>query len=134
MWGVLGKIFGTGDVVDKGMDLIDEAWESSEEKTENRIKEQRAKTQSKIDLMKAYAPFKIAQRYLALMFGFTYISTYILVLIMYFSNKPISEVMDILQMFKIGWIMITIVGFYFGGGLIESGGRFMKKKNEVKTS
>lgn len=132
MWGVLSKIFGTGNVVNKGLELIDEAWESSEEKTENAIKERQAKTQSKIDLMKAYAPFKIAQRYLALLFGFTYIATYILVLIMYFLGKTIDEVINIIQMFKIGWIMLTIVGFYFGGGLVESGGRFMKKKNESK--
>jgi len=134
MWGVLGKIFGTGDVVNKGMELLDEAWESSEEKTENDIKHKQAKTKAKVDLMKAYAPFKVAQRYLALMFGFTYISTFVLVIVMYFLGKPVDEVMNILQTFKIGWITITIVTFYFGGGLMESGGRMLKKGKEGKSS
>ena len=32
---ILGNIFGTGEVVKKGLDLIDEAWTSDEEKAEN---------------------------------------------------------------------------------------------------
>ena len=35
MFGVLNNIFGSGDVVKKGLDLIDEAWTSDEEKAEN---------------------------------------------------------------------------------------------------
>ena len=34
MIGILSNIFGTGEVVKKGLDLIDEAWTSDEEKAE----------------------------------------------------------------------------------------------------
>ena len=116
--GILNTIFGSGDVITKGMDLIDSFHTSDTEMVE-------AKTKAKTDLMTAYAPFKIAQRYLALMFGGTYITTYVLVIVMTFIGKDVSAVKGILSEFQIDWIMLTIVMFYFGGGLADS---VMKKK------
>ena len=116
--GILSTIFGSGDVISKGMDLIDSFHTSDTEMIE-------AKTKAKTDLMTAYAPFKIAQRYLALMFGGTYITTYILVIVMTFTGKDVTAVQGILSEFQIDWIMLSIVMFYFGGGLADS---VMKKK------
>ena len=116
--GVLSTIFGSGDVISKGMDLIDSFHTSDVEMIE-------AKTKAKTDLMTAYAPFKIAQRIMATMFSFTYIGTYILVIVMTFLGKDVTGVKAILSEFQIDWIMLTIVMFYFGGGLAES---VMKKK------
>ena len=106
--GVLSTIFGSGDVISKGMDLIDSFH-----------------TKAKTDLMSAYAPFKLAQRIMATMFSVTYISTYVLVIVMTFLDKDVTGVKAILSEFQIDWIMLTIVMFYFGGGLAES---VMKKK------
>ena len=111
--GILSTIFGSGDVISKGLDLIDDMHTSDVEMVE-------AKTKAKTDLMAAYAPFKIAQRYIALMFGGTYISTYFLVIIMTFVGQDVTEVKGILTEFQIDWIMLTITGFYFGGGLADS--------------
>ena len=72
MLAVLGKILGSGDVISQGMKLIDDMHTSDEEAIA-------AKSKAKIDLMAAYAPFKIAQRYLA-MFGATFLGSYMLVL------------------------------------------------------
>ena len=116
--GVLSTIFGSGDVISKGMDLIDSFQTSDVEMIE-------AKTKAKTDLMTAYAPFKIAQRIMATMFSVTYIGTYILVIVMTFLGKDVTGVKAILSEFQIDWIMLTIVMFYFGGGLAES---VMKKK------
>ena len=116
--GILSTIFGSGDVISKGMDLIDSFHTSDTEMIE-------AKTKAKTDLMTAYAPFKIAQRYLALMFGATYITTYVLVIGMVFLGKDVTAVKGILSEFQIDWIMLSIVMFYFGGGLADS---VMKKK------
>ena len=116
--GILSTIFGSGDVISKGMDLIDSFHTSDTEMIE-------AKTKAKTELMTAYAPFKIAQRYLALMFGATYITTYVLVIGMVFLGKDVTAVKGILSEFQIDWIMLSIVMFYFGGGLADS---FMKKK------
>ena len=111
--GILSTIFGSGDVISKGIELIDDLHTSDVEMVE-------AKTKAKMDLMQAYAPFKIAQRYIAVMFGGTYISTYVLVIGMTFMGQDITEIKGILAEFQIDWIMLSIVGFYFGGGLADS--------------
>ena len=44
---------------------------------------------------------------------------------MTFRGENVDAVKGILQEFQIDWIMLSIVMFYFGGGLAES---VMKKK------
>jgi len=119
MLGVIGKMLGSGDVIKKGLDLIDDLHTSTEE-------EIAAKSKAKIDLMNAYAPFKIAQRYLALMFGLTFIGSYFLVLGMTLSGQGDADaVTKVMEQFSINYAMLIILGFYFGGGAVEG---FMEKK------
>ena len=119
--GIISNILGSGDVISKGLELIDSMHTSKTEEIE-------AKTKAKTDLLTAYSPFKIAQRYLALIFGFTFVSSYIMVLGLFFLGRDISEVQEIIAAFKIDWIMLTIVAFYFGGGAFE--GIASKKGNK----
>lgn len=122
MLGILAKIFGSGDVISKGIDLIDNMHTSTEE-------EIIAKTKAKTDLLQSYAPFKIAQRYLAVMFAVTFLSTFVLVLGMTLAGKgDIAAVKEVLGDFYIGEIMLTIVLFYFGGGAFEGVTEKLKKK------
>ncbi len=121
MFSVLSKIFGTGDVISKGMDLIDSMHTSDEE-------EIAANAKAKVDLMKAYAPFKVAQRYLAVMFTINFILAFWATVGLWYFDKDMKGFVDIMSAFNIGWIMLTIVGFYFGGGAIEGiRGKFNKK-------
>lgn len=121
--GILANILGTGDVVEKGMDLIDSFHTSKTEEIE-------AKTKAKTDLLSAYAPFKIAQRFLALMFGFTFIACFVLVLVMTLMGySNIDDVRQVISEFQIGYIMLLIVGFYFGGGAFEG---IQARRNEGK--
>ena len=62
MFAVLAKILGSGDVVSKSLDLIDSMHTSGEEA-------EAAKSKARVDLLAAYQPFRLAQRYLALMFS-----------------------------------------------------------------
>jgi len=110
--GILSQILGSGDVISKGLGLIDSMHTSETEAIE-------AKTKAKTDLLSSYAPFKLAQRYLALIFGFTFVASYILVLSLFFLGRDITAVQEIIAAFKVDWIMLTIVGFYFGGGAFE---------------
>jgi len=130
--GILSSILGNSDVISKGFKLIDDLHTSDEEQI-------KATTKAKTDLLSAYAPFKIAQRYLAIIFALTFVASYIMVLTLYFvGNSPAdlaitdldyanlsqaslrhADVTEIIQAFKIDWIMLTIVGFYFGGGAFE---------------
>lgn len=114
--GILSTLFGTGDVISKGIDLIDSMHTSTEE-------EIAAKSKARTDLLTAYAPFKIAQRVIA--FSFTTMFLFIM------ANGVLGSlygVIDITAVEKakefanemwLGEIMITIIAFYFGGGAFE---------------
>lgn len=122
MLGIIKSILGSGDVIGKGLQLIDDMHTSEEE-------EIAAKAKAKTDLLTAYAPFKIAQRFLALMFGATFILSFTLVLTMTLGGwGNTDDVRVVLSEFYIGEIMGAIVLFYFGGGAFE--GAF-KAKNGV---
>ena len=122
MIGILSKILGSGDVIKKGMELIDDMHTSDEESIA-------AKSKAKIDLMNAYSPFKLAQRYIALMFTAVFLSMFVLVLAMTLAGEgDIDAVKQIIGDFWIGEIMLMIVGFYFGGGLVDSVASAKNKK------
>jgi len=118
--GAIASILGSPSVINKGMELIDDAFESDEEARES-------KTKAKIDLMKAYAPFRIAQRYLALMFGGMFVLSFFLVLGMTLAGYDTKPVFGVLSEFRVGECMMIILAFYFGGGLVESFGATKKK-------
>ena len=114
MLAILGKILGSDAVIKKGMDLIDDMHTSDEEQI-------KAATAQKVAIMQSYAPFKIAQRYLALMFGLTYVLCFVIVLGMTLRGKgDPSSVSLVMEQFQINYAMLLILGFYFGGGAIES--------------
>lgn len=128
---VLSSIFGGGEVIKKGLNLIDEAWTSDEEKAQNKIKIIEAKTKAKADLLSAYAPFKLAQRYLAIMF--TIIFLFIMLngvlgaLYGVINMQNVQRALDFANKMWLGEIMLAIVSFYFGGGFLES---INRKKGE----
>ena len=113
MIGILTSILGNAKVIEKGMDLIDQVHTSDEEM-------ERLKAETKIQTMQAYAPFKVAQRYLALMFTATFLSSFFLVLVMTLMGKTnIPDIKQVIDDFYLGEAMLTILAFYFGGGMIE---------------
>ena len=54
-----------------------------------------------------------------MIFGITFVGSYLMVLALFFLEKDIAPVQELISAFKIDWIMLTIVGFYFGGGAFE---------------
>ena len=111
---ILGKLFGAGDVIQSGMKLIDELHTSTEE-------EINAKAKAKTELLQAYAPFRLAQRYLAVMFSVTYLITFVIVMGMSLAGVgTVGVVRDVISEFYIGEILLTIIAFYFAGGTIAS--------------
>ena len=121
---IFSKIFGSSKIVDKSIDLIDEAFYTDEEEAENKQKMLIAKTDAKIDLLTAYAPFKLAQRYIAFSF--------VLVFLFIMLNGILGSLYGVVDMQNVnlakafanemwlGEIVLTIVTFYFGGGVVDS--------------
>jgi len=62
MWGLLGKLFGSDKVINDVSSGIDKAIFTREEKADYLLK-----------FLKAYEPFRIAQRVLAIMFSATFL-------------------------------------------------------------
>jgi hypothetical protein len=117
MFGILGKIFGSDKVIESGINLIDSLHTSTEE-------EIAAKAKAKTDLLNAYAPFKLAQRYLALMFTgmFLFIMANGVVGALYgvIDMANVEAAKQFASQMWLGEIMLAIVGFYFGGGFADS--------------
>ncbi len=117
MFAVLAKILGSGDVIKQGMSLIDDMVVTSEE-------EIAAKSKAKTDLLAAYQPFRLAQRYIALMFTamFLFIMANGVVGALYgvIDMQNVEAAKDFASSMWLGEIMLGIVGFYFGGGLASS--------------
>lgn len=116
------SIFG-GDIINKGMDLIDSFHTSDVEEGEIKTSLIKAKTQAKVDLMNSYAPFKIAQRVLAFMFASVFIFIMLAGVLGALLGKWSIENVNTAKQFAfdmwLGEIMITIISFYFGGGFLE---------------
>ena len=124
MWGILGRIFGSDKVIDKAGTLIDEMFYTDEEEAKDKQKLINAKARQRLELMRAYAPFKLAQRFIA--FGFLSVFLFIMlngvlgVLYGIIDLTNVEQARKFADSMWLGEIVIMIVSFYFGGGLAES--------------
>ena len=105
------QLFGSDNVVNKvaaGVyDGLDAVVYTAEEKVENRKA-----------FLKLYEPFKIAQRFLALIFGIPYAIAWFITFLSSFSSNDISPQLALLSG-TMGEIVLAIIAFYFLGGVIN---------------
>ena len=113
MISIIKDLLGSGDVIKRGLDLIDDMHTSTTE-------EIAAKTEAKVNLLTAYHPYKRAQRLLALMFTGVYLLAFMLTVALGFYGADLAPLKIAMDEFYLGEISLTIIGFYFGGGLVES--------------
>ncbi len=130
--GILSTIFGSSSVIESGMKMLDDAFYTDSEKAEDKAKIVMQKAEHKINLLKAYAPFKIAQRSIAIVFLALFSISFLVILIATIFNIDTKKYLDAIEAFNIQWIMMTIVMFYFGAGLVESVGRSKAKVKQQK--
>lgn len=125
----LGRIFGSDTIVNKGLEVIDELYYSSSEKAEDKAKAEKAKVTGKIDLLKAYAPFKVTQRFIAILYTTNFLLLFWMCIVLHFMGHDVSLLIDMANTFWLGEIMMAIIGFYFGGGFAEG---FIDKRIQYK--
>ena len=128
--GILSKLFGSDKVIDAGMSAIDKIAYTDEEKADNNLKFQNVK----VALLKAYEPFKIAQRFIALIVGIPFVVIHAIIflaklIILITASYYGTEFYDfaITQLSKmatennetLGEPFVWICIFYFGGGAGE---------------
>lgn len=129
----LGKLFSSEKVVDDISSGVDKMIYTKEEKADNFN-----------TLLGLYTPFKLTQRYLAIIFCVPYALAMVLIMLcssavfvagfFYPNTSPmwdnVNNMMDLMSG-DYGTICITIAVFYFGGGALEGVvGRFKEKPKQ----
>jgi len=110
--------------VDGIYNSVDMAFYTDEEKA----KAVQKAVDTKLKMLPLYEPFKLAQRYMAFAFTVNFILAFwVCVLIWMFGTKEqVTEFLGIVSTFQLGWIMLTIVAWYYGGGFVESAKKSIK--------
>lgn len=141
--GILAKLFGTDEAIKKAGDAVINAGDAL-------VFTKEEKAHHFLDLLKAYEPFKLAQRLLALTFSIPYVLIWLVSAILFLvgalvppqhSVDPdvlsysdhlieVSKHLAAMNNETLGLPVALILGFYFGGGAIESFSRTRKAKKE----
>lgn len=137
--GIFSKLFGADEVVKKAADGIyngvDKLVYTDEEKAEMRLKA----AQQFLQLLKAYEPFKLAQRLLALIFAIPYVLIWLVSAILFIIGALFPQFIDAIEVSKelakmnnetLGTPVAIILAFYFSGGMLEGVVRRWKQKEE----
>lgn len=137
--GIFSKIFGVQDtakeIVNATISTGDKLFFTDEERSDAKQKVMEYYP----TLLRAYEPFKLAQRILAMWFSFIYGIAFLVGLVMVLFNVytkyqalkagiPLDKIvlldlqplLNLIAAFSVGTIVLAIIGFYFGGGFLES--------------
>lgn len=112
---IIAKLFGDSKVIDAGINAADALVFTDQEKKMWWLK-----------MMKAYEPFKIAQRLVALMVGIPFVLIHILLTIIdmgsiLLGRDPVMAALATRNIDTLGEAFGWIVIFYFAGGAVEGG-------------
>ncbi len=105
--GMFGRMFGSDNAIQAVIDTGDKVFFTDEEKADNHHR-----------LLKSYAPFRITQRLLALVFCLPYMLFWIATTVVAACGYD-TESMRLMLDGNVSSVVWTIAGFYFGGGTIE---------------
>ena len=140
--GVLGRIFGSDQVIEKATDGIyngiDSVVYTAQEK-----EEMRQRSLDRLEkLLTLYEPFKLMQRFVAALVGIPYITIHLFCAMLFIYGLITGEVAETGATFReasaslaafnndsLGTPFSLIVGFYFAGGAIEG---IVRKYKESK--
>lgn len=108
--GIIGKLFGSSEVIEKGADMLEKSFYTDQEKAEGHIR-----------LLGAYEAFKLAQRLIAMYVIPAWVLGCLICfgLSFFMTREELSLPLEILEG-KLGTSALIIIGFYFAGGTINS--------------
>lgn len=118
--GIISSLFQSESTINKVVDAVVDTGDAIFLTDEEKLKYGNIKQKLKIEMLKAYQPFKIAQRFLALIFCVPFVLIHIFSVALYASGYTAKAVEIItLNNDALGTIVLGVVLFYFGGGSIE---------------
>lgn len=127
--GILARIFGTDEVISRAADGIVHGVDALVLTDEERVRYH-------LEFLRAYEPFKLAQRLLAMVVGVPYVAVWVLSAILFVGSvlmdpcqpdeqcksrqiEEASKELATMNNDTLGLPFAIIVGFYFAGGAIE---------------
>lgn len=124
---IFARLFGSDKVINAGIKAADSIFFTDQEKAS-----------WKINLLKAYEPFKIAQRWLAIILSAPFVTLHtvagIQILVAGWLNSSLGKSAHEAALSAMEWNNETlglpvaiVLGFYFSGGAIESFAKVIKK-------
>ena len=110
------------DIVNKTVDAIVDSGDALFYTDEEKSAAAQKAIDTKLKMLPLFEPFKIAQRYIAFGFTLNFIVAFWVAVIFYAvgDKKLLDGFLIIVTTFQLGWIMLAIIGFYFGGGFADS--------------
>lgn len=110
------KLFGSDKVVEKTLEITDEAFYTDQEEASDRL----ARFDKKAKVLEAYEPFKLAQRYLAMIVLPPYALAWFVTFCASFFVDTSKQIDMLTSSTGIPAIALAISIFYFGGGVVNS--------------
>lgn len=110
--GLFSKIFGTDSAIKSGLDLIANTGDAL-------VFTDEEKSKQKVELLKAYEPFKLIQRFLVMLFCVPYVAFYSVVIVGAFYGYHFEDVTSIIND-AFQYPVLGAVGLYLTGGLIPA--------------
>lgn len=126
--GFWARLFGSEKLIDGAISGVDKVWFTDEEKADHFLR-----------LLKAYEPFKLLQRFMALIVGIPYMLVWIICAIFFIYGLTVEDLETSKRMIEgskelaslnneqLGMPFAIILSFAFGGGMIEGGIRAFKR-------
>lgn len=124
---IFSALFNSTETVNKVTDAVIDAGDAMFLTDEEEIQYNHKKLAMKMEWMKLYEPFKVAQRYIALIISIPYVSAWFIIFIATLANQDTSKAALLLDG-NLGLAFVLVVGFYFAAGAGE--GLINKWKNK----
>ena len=86
---------------------------------EERAKVEQLKRDTKLSMIKNFEPYKLAQRYIALLFTANFLLAFWVGVLLFLSDFKFDGYIKLVNAFNIGWIMLAIISFYFTDGAMS---------------
>jgi len=119
--GFLSGLF-TSDVAEKAVDGIYNGVDMAIYTNEEKAIATQKQIETKLKLLPLFDPFRLAQRYIAIIFTVNFVLAFWIGVFIYFqgTKDALDTYIKLVEAFGLFWIMGAIITWYFTGGIINS--------------
>ena len=106
--------------VDSMVDAVIDTGDALVYTDEEKAKANQLKIDTKLAMLKNFEPYKLAQRYIAILFTTNFLLAFWIGVVIYFvSPTHFDDYIAMVKEYQLGWIMLAIISFYFTDGAMN---------------